>query len=190
MIIASTHLENDEFGYSCYTIAIMADTDLTERLLAVERAAGQERAKIPAHATVKGTFYGITSLKGLKQEIRTIATRHKPFSLAIDDWKFVGPDGNVILGFPVNPEIQSLHDDLVTSISPLGKPAYRDDPYRVHMSVVNDVNPEGIEIAKARIAEIDFSGGLKVDAVHLLARDGVAWGGVWKKLETFRLGPD
>ncbi len=37
----STYLENDEFGYACYTIVIPAPQDLAERLLDIERAAGQ-----------------------------------------------------------------------------------------------------------------------------------------------------
>ncbi|MCH8230849.1 MAG: 2'-5' RNA ligase family protein [Chloroflexi bacterium] len=184
----STYLENDEFGYSCYTIVIAAPPDLTERLLAIERSAGQERAKIPAHVTVKGTFYGIASLDGLIDEIRTITTRHEPFVLGTEGMALIGPGGSVILGFPVNPEIQTLHDDLVTNISPFGKPAYQDDPYRVHMSIVNEVKPEGVEIARTQIGEIDFGGGLVVDSIDLMARDGVAWGGVWHRLETFRLG--
>ncbi|MBT7004751.1 MAG: hypothetical protein HOA06_08525, partial [Chloroflexi bacterium] len=56
MVNPSTHLENDEFGYSCYTIVIPAPPELTEPLLEIERAAGQKRAKIPAHVTVKGTL--------------------------------------------------------------------------------------------------------------------------------------
>ena len=94
----------------------------------------------------------------------------------------------MILGFPVNPEIQSLHDDLVTNISPLGKPAYRDDPYRVHMSIGSSLLREGVEIARTQIEEIDFGDGLVVDSIDLMARDGAAWGGVWHRLERFRLG--
>ncbi len=101
-----------------------------------------------------------------------------------------GSDNHVILGFPVNPEIQALHDDLVANISPLGKPAYRDDPYRLHMSIVNEVSPEGAEIAQSQVAEVDLGYGIKVDAIDLMVRDGVAWGGVWKCLERFGLGRD
>lgn len=167
---------------------VPAPLELAERLSAIELASGQERAKIPAHVTVKGTFYGIASLDGLIDAIRIIAVRHEPFVLGSERMEVIGPGDSVILGFPVNREIQSLHDDLVANISPLGKPAYRDDPYRVHMSIVNEVGPEGVEIAKTRIAETDFSDGIKVGEIDLMARDGVAWGGVWRRLERFRLG--
>jgi hypothetical protein len=184
----STYLENDDFGYVCYTIVIPAPAGLTKRLLEIERAAGQERAKIPAHVTVKGTFYGIASLDGMIEAIRDVASHHVPFVLSAVGMEMIGPGNSVILGFPVNPEIQALHDELVAEISPLGKPAYQDDPYRVHMSIVNEVEPAGVELAKAGIGEVDLGQGLQVDVIDLMARDGVAWGGVWKRLERFRLG--
>ena len=85
MVNPSTHLENDEFGYSCYTIVLPAPPDLTEKLSDIERAAGQAIAKIPAHITVKGTLYGISSLDGMIELIRTIANRHQPFGLDVED---------------------------------------------------------------------------------------------------------
>jgi hypothetical protein len=94
----------------------------------------------------------------------------------------------VILGFTVNPEIQSLHDDLMAYIGPLGNSAYPDDPYRSHMSIVNEVKPEGVEIAKSRLAKIDLGEKLRFGSIDLMARDGLAWGGVWKRVERFELG--
>ena len=188
MVNPSTHLENDEFGYACYAIVIPAPPDLAGPMLDIEHAAGQERAKIPAHITVKGTIYGIESLEGLVEEIRYVTNRHAPLVLDAAGRELIGPDNSVILGLPVIAEIQALHDDLVKNIAPLGKPAYKDDPYRVHMSVVNEVKPEGIEIAKKMVGEINFGEGIQVGAIDLMARDGVAWGGVWKRVERFELG--
>jgi 2'-5' RNA ligase len=188
MIIKSTFLENDEFGYSCYTIVLPAHPDMTEKLLEIESAAGQTIAKIPAHITVKGTLYGIPSLEGMIELIRTIAKRHQPFRLGVQDWELFDSEHSVILGFTVNTEIQALHDDLVANIAPLGKPAYYDDPYRVHMSIVNEVEPEGVVIARDQIAQVDFGAGLQLGTIDLMARDGMASGGVWKRLERFELG--
>jgi len=188
MVNPSTHLENDEFGYSCYAIVAPALSPLAEEMLDIEKAAGQERAKIPAHVTVKGTLYGIASLDGLVEEIRNVTNRHEPFLLSSEGMELIGPENSVILGFPVNPQIQALHDDLVANIAPLGKPAYKDDPYRVHMSVVNEVQPEGVEIAKAKVSEINFGDGMQIDVIDLMARDGVAWGGTWHRVARFELG--
>ena len=188
MVIRSTFLENDEFGYSCYTIVLPAHPDLTEKLLEIESAAGQAIAKIPAHITVKGTLYGISSLDGMIELIRTVAKRHQPFRLGVGDREILNSENSVILGFPVTTEIQALHDDLVANIAPLGKPAYYDDPYRVHMSIVNEVEPEGVQIARDQISQIDFGAGLQLGAIDLMARDGMASGGVWKQVERFELG--
>jgi 2'-5' RNA ligase len=167
---------------------IPAPPDLTRRLSEIERASGQELAKIPDHVTIKGTFYAIDSLDGLIDQIRTITTHHEPFVLETEGMELWEPEHSVILGFPVNPAIQSLHDDLVANISPLGKPAYQDDPYRVHMSIVNEVDPEGVKTARTRIEDTDLSDGLAVDAIDLMARDGVAQGVTWQRLESFQLG--
>jgi hypothetical protein len=188
MAIDSTELENDQFGYSCYTIVASAPPELTEPLLDIETAAGQDRAKIPAHITVKGTLYGIASLDGMIDVIRSVTVRHKPFVLSTDGMELVWPGNSVILGFPVNPSIQALHDDLVTHIAPLGEPAYRDDPYNVHMSIVNQVGVDGAVIAKGLLDDIDFGSELSLGVIDLMGRDGVAWGGTWKRIERFELG--
>ena len=187
MVNPSTHLENDEFGYSCYTIVIPAPPVLTELLLEIERAAGQKRAKIPAHVTVKGTLYGIASLDGMIETIREIAGRHEPFELGTAGMKVWDSSDSLILGFDVNPEIQALHDELVATISPLGKPAYKDDPYGVHMSIVNEAGEQGVEVAMKMLKDVDFGDSLSVSTIDLMGRDGVASGGVWKRLERFEL---
>jgi 2'-5' RNA ligase len=187
MTINSTHLENDEFDYSCYVVVIPAPARLTEPLLEIEQAAGQRRAKIPAHVTVKGTFYGIKSLDGIIEKIGEVAARHRPFTLGFEGRGLVDSVHSVILDFPVNPDIQALHDDLMVEIGPLGKSAYPDDPYWVHMSIVNEVSPEGVETASNLLAGIDFGNEMQVEVIDLFARDGTAWEGTWKRLERFSL---
>ena len=46
MAVNSTCLENDKFGYACYTIVAPAPEELAGPLLEIERTADQERAKI------------------------------------------------------------------------------------------------------------------------------------------------
>lgn len=188
MAFDSTNLENDQFGYSCYVVVVPAPPELKQQLLTIESAAGQERAKIPAHITVKGTMYGIVSLDQVIEQVKAVASRHEPFSVNTEGMGLVGPDHSVIVGFPVNPEIQALHDDLMEHIAPLGKPAYPDDPYLVHMSIVNHVGEADQEIARNLLSGVDFGDVIPVHSIELLARDGVAWGGTWKRLESFELG--
>ena len=188
MVNPSTHLENDEFGYACYAIVAPAPSELAGPLLDIEKAAGQERAKIPAHVTVKGTFYDIKSLDNLLEVTRSFARPHQPINLDTAGMEISESEHSVKLEFVVNPEIQVLHDDLMTQVGPLGKSAYPDDPYRSHMSIVNEVKPEGVAIAKQHLDEIDLGDHLRFEAIDLMGRDGVAWGGVWKRLERFELG--
>ena len=188
MVIDSAELENDEFGYSCYTIVAPAPPELTKPLLDIETAAGQSRAKIPAHVTVKGTLYAVTSLEGMIDEIRVVTARHEPFGLGTQGMELMGPDHSVIIGFQVNPSIQGLHDDLMTHIAPLGKPAYPDDPYRAHMSIVNQVGADGAAIAKGLLDDIDFGSELSFGVIDLMGRDGPGWGGIWHRIEQFELG--
>jgi hypothetical protein len=190
MTINSTNLENDQFGYACYTLVAPAPSELVESLLDIEKAAEQERAKIPAHVTVKGTFYDIKSLDNLLEAIHSVAGAHQPINLdtaGMETWEL---EHSVILGFVVNHEIQALHDDLMAQIGPLVKSAYPDDPYRPHMSIVNEVKPEGVAIAKQQIDDIDLGDRLRFGDIDLMGRDGVAWGGVWKRLARFQLGAD
>jgi hypothetical protein len=188
MAINSTNLENDKFGYACYTIVAPAPDALAAPLLDIEHAAGQERAKIPGHVTVKGTFYDIESLDGLLSAIRSVAGQHHPVELGTSGMDIWESEHSVILGFKVNPEIQALHDDLMSNIGPLGNSAYPDDPYRSHMSIVNEVQPEGVATARSMINDLDLGESLRFETIDLMARDGVAWGGTWKRLERFELG--
>jgi hypothetical protein len=136
---------------------------------------------------MKDTIYGITILYGMIEIIREIAGRHKPFQLATAGMKVWDSSDSLILGFEVNPEIQVLHDELVGTVSPLGKPAYK-TPYGVHMSIVHEARQQGVEVASKMIKDIDFGDSLSVVTIDLMGRGGVAWGGVWKQLEQFELG--
>ena len=43
-------------------------------------------------------------------------------------------------------------------------------------------------IARDLINQVDFGAGLQLGAIDLMARDGMASGGVWKRVERFELG--
>jgi len=88
---------------------------------------------------------------------------------------------------PATPPLQSLHDALVASISPLGKPAYQDDPYRPHMTYVQDVTSAGLAAAQALAAQTDFGSEFHARAVDLMGRKGLAHGGQWLQIARFAL---
>jgi 2'-5' RNA ligase len=178
---------NDQFGYSCYTLVIPASEELTAQMETLRNNVGVTVASIPAHVTVKGTFFNIASLDQVKQLVGEITNNTTPFPISFQDaethwWKEV-----CALTVPVTPPLQALHDALVASLSPLGLPAYRDDPYVVHMTLVYNPTPEALERAKSLIAAMDFGPGFQAEAVHLMGRVGPRYGGEWKLIERFAL---
>ena len=97
-------------------------------------------------------------------------------------------DHNVVIRFPADDQIQALHDDLVSEVSLLGKPAYVYDPYRVHMSIVNEVSPDCVETARSMIEDVVIDDFLDVSTIDLMVRNGVAYCGESVRIERFELG--
>lgn len=187
MIMDAKNQPNDQFGYSCYTFVLFASPSLIDLVAEVRHQAGMTRAAIPAHVTVKGTFFGIESLEQVKRLAKEIAASTAPFDISFEGAESVWWDGGGALGVPVNPPLQDLHDRLVQTISPLGTTAYRDDPYHAHMTYVQDVSAEGIETTKDLVRELDFGPGFTVEAVELMGRVGAAYGGEWTRIERYPL---
>ncbi len=179
---------NDQFGYSCYTLVIPASEALTAQVEALRTTVGVTVASIPAHVTVKGTFFNIESLDQVKQLVEEIKTATAPFFISFQDWRMYWWTDGGSLSLPVTPPLQALHDTLVATLSPLGLPAYQDDPYHVHMTLVYGQSPAGLEQAKRLISQIDFGPGVQAEAVHLLGRVGPRVGGEWQLVQSFRLG--
>ena len=179
---------DDRFGYSCYALVFSAPDEIVEMCNAIEGESKMTRAKIPAHITVKGTFCGIESLRGVEQIVRSITGSASPIEISFEGaesrWRSDGGG----LSVPVSSQMQELHDTLVAAISPISTSAYVDDPYRPHMTYVQEATPEGLERAKELAAQTDFGDGFVAEAVDLMGRAGKAYGGKWKLVERFRLG--
>jgi 2'-5' RNA ligase len=179
---------NDQFGYSCYTLVIPASAALTAQVEQLRNAVGVTVASIPAHITVKGTFFNIESLDEVKQRAAEITRATAPFFVSFQEAQIHWWTDAAALTVPVTTPLQTLHDALVASIAPLGLPAYRDDPYVVHMTLVYNPTPDAVERARARIDEMDFGPGFQAEAVHLMGRVGPRVGGEWQLVQRFLLG--
>lgn len=178
---------NDQFGYSCYTLVIPAGAALTAQVAALRDAVGVTVASIPAHITVKGTFFNIASLEQVKQRVAAITRATAPFFISFQDTQVHWWAEVAALTVPVTPPLHALHDALVANIAPLGLPAYRDDPYVVHMTLVYNPAPAALERAKELIDPMDFGPGFQADAVQLMGRVGPRVGGAWELIEPFAL---
>jgi 2'-5' RNA ligase len=178
---------NDQFGYSCYSLVIPASAELIAQVEALRNEMGVTVASIPAHVTVKGTFFEIASLDQVKQHVEEVTSRTAPFFINFAEQTFHWGTGGGALVVPVTPPLQALHDVLVASISPLALPAYQDDPYLVHMTLVYGQSPERLQQAQEVIRQMDFGAGFMAEAVHLMGRVGPRVGGEWKLIQRFAL---
>ena len=179
---------NDQFGYSIYSLVIPAGEELTTQVEAIRNQVGVTVASIPAHITVKGPIFNIASLEQVKQLVKAITSNAAPFFISFQGSQFHWGSTGGGLGVVVTPPLQALHDALVATISPLGLPAYRDDPYHALMTLVYGQSPEKIEEVKEWINQMDFGPGIQADAVNLVGRVGPRVGGQWMLIERFALG--
>jgi len=187
VVIESTYLENDRFGYSCYAVALPASDELTMQLSLIEKEAGQTRAKISSHITVKGTFYEPVNLTEVLETIDRIASAHGRIILLSAGNEVYGTEKSPGFRFILTDDIQSLHDQLVAAIEPVIKPAHVDDPFRCHLSIVDTVRPSGVERAVELGRQIVLPEGLEFPFLDTYGRDGNAIDGTWKRLSRFEL---
>lgn len=187
MAIESTYLENDRFGYSCYVVALPASDELTKQLSVIEKEAGQTRAKIPSHITVKGTFYEPVSLTDVLESVDRVAAAFGRIILPSAGNEVYGTEKSAGFRFIPTDDIQSLHDQLVAAIEPVSKSAYVDDPFRCHISIVDTVRLSGVERAVELGRQIVLPEALEFPFLDTYGRDGNATDGAWKRLSRIEL---
>ncbi|MCH8103146.1 MAG: 2'-5' RNA ligase family protein [Chloroflexi bacterium] len=174
-------------GYTCYTVVLPASDRIIEAQQAIWRRYPSPRAAIPAHVTVKGTCVGIASLDHVKSLIGEISAVTAPFRVSFEGADSLWNDTGGVMRIPVFPEIQALHDRLSSAISPLSGSRYRDEPYRVHMSLTARCAPDELAQVKDAFEEFDTGGGFDAEDVDLMGRVGRAEGGEWRRIERFPL---
>lgn len=181
---------NDQFGYSIYSLVIPASVELSELVESIRNRVGVTVASIPAHITVKGPFFDIESLALVRQLVLKITSKQEPFFIDFSErqlyWRSSGCGLRVSVPIP----LQKIHDELVAAISPLGLPAYLDDPYHAHMTLVYGQTAEKVEEIRPWINEVDFGAGFYATHVDLVGRVGPRVGGQWQLIERFLLGPN
>ncbi|MBI4220640.1 MAG: 2'-5' RNA ligase family protein [Chloroflexi bacterium] len=183
----STNLTNDRFGYSCYALVFPAPPGIATKVAAIEEASGMTRPKIPAHITVKGTFHQIEDLNHVRTVARQIVSGTRRFRILFEGAEVEHGPAWAGLKVRVTPEMQDLHDALVSAFKPLATTVYRDDPYGPHMTFFQEANKDGVAPAIAAIEKTDWGPGFEVTAVDLMGRRGPAYGGHWEPIERFQL---
>ncbi|TWF78145.1 2'-5' RNA ligase superfamily protein [Pseudonocardia hierapolitana] len=185
-------LPNDRFGYSVYALVAHASPEQVRMVDEVREAVGQERAVIPAHVTVRGTFHGIASLDQMRALLRETAGGLEPAQVTFGPggWT-IHPDGDRhSCGMPcvTTPALVSLHHAFDAVIRPRSVDAYGDG-YRAHLTLFQDCAREQVQRAGAVVAGPDIGTGFEFDSVELMGRVGPAFGGEWVLIESFPLAP-
>ena len=190
MIDAATR-PNDQFGYSVYVLALLANAEIAEKVAKARDFIGARRTMIDAHVTVRGTFHSIEDLENLKKLLRSEAARHKPCHVRFSEstWDFIdrGNDFHLsIMRCEKSPELLSLHEALDDIVRPQSVNAYPSE-YRAHLTLCEDITAEQLQRAREVAAATDIGTGFDADQVHLLGRVGPAYGGNWNLIESFKL---
>jgi 2'-5' RNA ligase len=160
----------------------------------VREAVGQTRAVIPAHVTVRGTFYGMESLDEMRGLLRETAHGLEPTRVAfgLAGWTIHTDDGDrhgCVLPCVTSPALRALHQAFDAAIRPRSRDAYGDG-YRAHLTLCQDCTREQAQQAEALIAGMDFGTGFDVNSVELMGRVGPAFGGRWTLIESLPLAQD
>jgi 2'-5' RNA ligase len=186
-------LSNDSFGYSVYSLVAHASPEQVALVGEVRRTVGQVRAVIPAHVTVRGTFYGIESLDEMRGLLRGTAAGSEPTRVEFcpGGWELHTGDGDrhgCFMPCVTSPGLRALHEAFDAVIGPRSQDAYGGG-YRAHMTLCQDCTREQVQQAMALVAGMDIGNGFDVDSVELMGRVGPAFGGEWKLIESLPLTP-
>jgi 2'-5' RNA ligase len=186
-------LPNDRFGYSVYALVSHASPEQVRLVAEVREAVGQARAVIPAHVTVRGTFYGIGSLDEMRGLLRQAAAGLEPtrVEFSTGGWKLHSDDGDrhgCVMPCVTSPALRSLHEAFDAVIRPLSLDGYGDG-YRAHLTLCQDCTREQVQRAMALVADRDFGTGFGFDSVELMGRVGPAFGGEWTLIESLPHAP-
>lgn len=185
-------LANDRFGYSVYALVAHASPEQVRLVAEVREAVGQARAVIPAHVTVRGTFYGIDSLEEMRGLLRETAAGLEPARVEFGPhgWKIHTGDGDhhgCVMPCVTSPSLRSLHETFDAVIGPRSRDGYGAAGYRAHMTLCQDCTREQVERAMALVADLDVGTGFGFGSVELMGRDGPAFGGEWSLIESLPL---
>ena len=191
MPVDASDRPNDRFGYSVYATVALAAPDQVAKVRKVREAIGLKRATIPAHVTVRGTFYGVQNFDELAGLLRNLAFSQKPLRIEFSGgWEFwVQSDGRGIGWRKVmaTVELRALNKTFDGVIRPRSNNAYPDE-FLPHLTLCQDCDETQIAEAKRLAESLDIGSGFDCKEVTLMGRVGPAHGGRWVTVESFPLG--
>jgi 2'-5' RNA ligase len=182
---------DDRFGYSVYALVAHAGARQVELIASARKTIKIDRAMIPAHVTIRGTFHTVDSLDKLRGLLRETAQQLSVARVKFspESWKFIVQNNGrhlCIMPCETTPGLLALHGAFDSVIRPHSQNAYPDG-YRAHMTLCQDCTDEQIAKARELAAGLDVGDGFDVTSAQLMGRAGPAYGGEWKLIESFPL---
>jgi hypothetical protein len=174
-IIDASDRPNDTYGYSVYCLVLLAPEPVASDVQKVRELLRPERAMIPAHVTILGTFCEIESLERVYEQIAGAMAGTDGLNLVPTGDIFESPNvltaGAVI---EVSPEMQALHDRLAEAILPTAINVYLDPAnFIAHLTYYQELPGSEKERGGRITREFELSA-FDVDGVTLMGRVGTS----------------
>ncbi len=189
MAIDASDRPNDRFGYSVYAGVLLAPRAQADAVARLRERIRPQRAMLPAHVTVMGTFCGIESLDGVKRLFRQVSARHGPVEVKFDGagLQLFKDSGGLFV--EKSAALAGLHKEITAAIGAVSIDAYgyADERYAPHLTLWQECPPENATLAGELGREVKLGAGFRVDAVAFVGRSGPAHGGRWVTIALFAL---
>lgn len=188
-IIDASDRPKDVHGYSVYCLVLLAPDPVASDVQKVRELLRPERAMIPAHVTILGTFCEIESLERVYEQITGAMAGTDGLNLVPTGGFFESPNAltaGVVI--EVSPEMQALHDQLAEAILPTAINAYHDPAnFMAHLTYYQQL-PESEKERGARITREFELSAFDVSGVTLMGRVGTSSEGEWRVVREFPFG--
>lgn len=188
MTVDSANLPDDRFGYSVYAVVIMAPREIMQMVGGLRQTLRITRPMIPAHVTVKGTFYDIPDLDELRKSLSGLAGRTRSFRLRFDGQQHANEGKHRFFAVQKTYELESLHRDLESIINPISRNAYGDHEFQPHLTLYERVSEQQAVTGQALAEFMDPGAGFIATAFSLMGRRGKSADGTWVEVQRYALG--
>ena len=149
------------------------------------------RYSITAHLTLKQPFKLSTDLAVLKQRLKAVASRTRPFVLELDGVEYFEETNNVAyVAIKNKSPVIDLHADIVRSLQGLVEGEYEENEeynlerFTPHMTIAEHIPDEAFPAIKQELSGYRLDRNINIDSFALFSSGDDA---VWKPETIFRL---
>ena len=179
-------LENDEFGYSVYSLVVFATPEQQAAVQEIRDKVKVRRSMLPAHVTVKGPFSDISSIADVQSLIDKSLIGLNGVSVDFSGSQFkLRPNPNEFvagLSVEVSPELAELHRRLLASIDPISTNSYppeKKGEFPPHLTVFHEPASELESLGEQLLDDLDIGTGFPANTISLMGHVGTPFRGEW-----------